>query len=88
MKRDSEIDSDAVSVSSASGETVSESELACRIHQNASQDNELFPNDFKNSGVDVPENLRNVIGVADGSPVVVQTGTGIKVLVEVMYTEH
>lgn len=39
--------------------------------------------DFKNSGVDVPEYRRNVIGEADGSPVVVQTGTGIKVLMEV-----
>lgn len=38
---------------------------------------------FRNSGLDVPEYRRNVIGDADGSPVVVQTGTGIKVLVEV-----
>ena len=38
---------------------------------------------FRNSGIDVPEYRRNVIGDADGSPVVVQTGTDIKVLVEV-----
>ena len=39
---------------------------------------------FQNSGIDVPENRRNVIGTADGSPVVVQTGTGIKVSIEVL----
>lgn len=84
-------ESDVVSVSSASGEVVSDSEMfgdggdqkaiqggAAIVAGNVGCEEE-----FKNSGVDVPEDHRNVIGEADGSPVVVQTGSGIKVLVEV-----
>lgn len=86
--RDSDGNSDALSMSSASGELVSDSELYSEVKKGSESGNSpgkqnISREEFKNSGVDVPEHSRNVIGDADGSPVVVQTGTGIKVLVEV-----
>jgi hypothetical protein len=39
--------------------------------------------EYQDSGVDMPESLRNIIGTFDGAPVVVQTGSGIKIVAEV-----
>lgn len=80
IKRDmkNEENYDAVSVSNAS---VSDSE---RVTDASWTEDKTAIDEYKNSGLDVPEYRRNVIGEADGSPVVVQTGTGIKVLVEVL----
>jgi hypothetical protein len=72
-------------MSSASGEVVenSQSEQLSETSERERSGSSAQAEEFKNSGVDVAESQRNVIGDADGSPVVVQTGTGIKVLVEV-----
>lgn len=39
--------------------------------------------EYKDSGLDMPESLRNIIGTFDGAPVVVQTGSGIKIVAEI-----
>ncbi len=77
-------------ISSASGESVSDSQATDDMGKgldSVALDNVKFvsPEEFKDSGVDVPLDERNVIGQEDGSPVVVQTGSGIKILAQVMH---
>ncbi len=44
---------------------------------------ETLEEEYKDSGMDMPESLRNIIGTFDGAPVVVQTGSGIKIVAEI-----